>query len=97
MNPNIAAPPKRIKDKIAKILILENQNSVSPKARAESALRENNTIAKIAHHIQTGECGNHLCISCPAESNSNATVTDQPNQYSQPSANPVPGPINFVV
>src|SRR3954468_9299299 len=97
IKPNVAAPPRIIKAKIAKIFILENQNSVSPKALADSALRENKMMAKIAHHTQTGESGNHLCMSWPAESNSSATVTDQPNQYSQPSANPVPGPINFVV
>ncbi|CRH74438.1 Uncharacterised protein [Chlamydia trachomatis] len=65
---------------MANTFMLEKTNSDSPNAFADKAFSEKMRKAKIAHHIQTGDSGNHLCISWPAARNSKATVTAQPNQ-----------------
>src|SRR5918995_4479918 len=83
VKPKIAMPPKTMSATIATTLISENQNSVSPKTRAEVALMANSTDAKIRHQTHTSTPGNQRCIRMPDAVNSEPSATTQHSQYSQ--------------
>ncbi len=79
---------------IATTLMRENQNSVSPKTRAEIALRRNRMPANTRHHTQTATVGNQRCIRMPAAVNSEPSATTQHSQYSHAVVKPVAGLID---
>ncbi len=76
-------------------LMLENQNSISAKLRADSALMEKMTTPNTRHHTQIGTAGNHRRIKIPADVSSSPTVLAQLNAYIHPIVKPVDGPRNF--
>lgn len=80
---------------MAPTLMMENQNSDSPKNRDETAFRANSTEAKMTHQTHTSIPGNHRCMSRPAAVNSDPRATAQHSQYSQAVVKPVAGPMDL--
>ena len=78
--PAIMSTPRTRKTRTAVTLIAENQNSPSPKARAERKLSPVSRARKTAAQIHEGTSGSQNDMITPAATSSAASVIAQLNQ-----------------
>lgn len=93
----IMTKPTTIKPIIVAILMIENQNSNSPKSLALSRLNDINNSTQNSALIQFGISGNQKLTYFATAVTSAIPVIIQQNQYVHPVTNPAKGPIYVLV
>ncbi len=91
MMPTIIATPTMRKTMMVMTLIPANQNSDSPKIRAEKRLRTRMMLRNSVLHSQEGESGNQYFMMMALATSSTAIVIAQEYQYIQPTVKPRAG------
>ena len=89
--PMIIATPRTKKTMTVMTLMPANQNSASPKTRAEKRLSSRMIVRKAPLHRSDGEAGNQYFMTMEAATSSTAIVIAQLYQYIQPTVNPRAG------
>ena len=91
MRPTIMAVPRTRKTMMVTTLIPANQNSDSPKARAENRLRARIVPRNRTLHSREGEPGNQYFMMMEEATSSTAMVIAHEYQYIHPTAKPSAG------
>ena len=91
MRPTIIATPRRRKTMMVMTLIPANQNSDSPKMRAENRLSARMIPRKSTLHSREGESGNQYFMMMEEATSSTAMVIAHEYQYIHPTVKPSAG------
>ena len=89
--PTIMATPRTRKTMMVMTLIPANQNSASPKTRAENRLRARIVPRNSTLHSREGESGNQYFIMMEEATSSTAIVIAHEYQYIHPTVKPSAG------